>query len=417
MTVYDQYDTEPDVAFSGSYGSRIFLGNSTIYTTGSFLRQVIGDSATAWFSTGSLVGKKYLMSTYPTILQVSNNNYLARQRFVRFGIATDYSEQFYDSVVGHPISYVTTNGVSESVVVTNKFAYNDTDAHSVLEIPAIPAASSIILFVGTSSCQVKMSTGNEEQFCDSVWNYTGPFQSRYKEVFRLRQPTYRTPTPNKSVVSQTLFQGTSFRRNTLNFTSSYDSISILAFTTQSGYTNEFPARITFFLDLPLSGASTTNLTAEFVARSGFTQPLMSTNVLYRGFFGFGDGPHHFPIGFYEQHLNVGNIGYQLNYVPKIRGWKYGLFDAQPRYSTAVWRYGRFGQMRDMLEQRPYTKFYNDRGQLESAVRVNFLTSSTAYTYALDYVSATNPSYDTRDTGFYDYNYRSGAPFQDIEPVD
>jgi len=45
--------------------------------------------------------------------------------------------------------------------------------------------------------------------------------------------------------------------------------------------------------------------------------------------------------------------------PIIRGWKYGLASGFPTYSRATWRRNRFGQLRDMLEQRPYSKFIYD----------------------------------------------------------
>lgn len=44
--------------------------------------------------------------------------------------------------------------------------------------------------------------------------------------------------------------------------------------------------------------------------------------------------------------------------PVIRGWKYGLINGLPTNSKAVFRRNRFGQFRDMLEQRQYTKFIN-----------------------------------------------------------
>jgi hypothetical protein len=37
--------------------------------------------------------------------------------------------------------------------------------------------------------------------------------------------------------------------------------------------------------------------------------------------------------------------------PIIRGWRYGLIDGNPHYTSAVFRRDRFGQFRDMLEQR------------------------------------------------------------------
>jgi len=43
--------------------------------------------------------------------------------------------------------------------------------------------------------------------------------------------------------------------------------------------------------------------------------------------------------------------------PIIRGWKYGIYNGLPTYTKAVWRRDRYGQFRDMLEQRTFTKNY------------------------------------------------------------
>jgi hypothetical protein len=42
--------------------------------------------------------------------------------------------------------------------------------------------------------------------------------------------------------------------------------------------------------------------------------------------------------------------------PVIRGWKYGLYSGLPMNSKAVFRRDKYGQLRDMLEQRPFTKY-------------------------------------------------------------
>jgi hypothetical protein len=45
--------------------------------------------------------------------------------------------------------------------------------------------------------------------------------------------------------------------------------------------------------------------------------------------------------------------------PVIRGWKHGLYSALPVNTKTIYRRGRFGQLRDMLEQRIYTKSIGD----------------------------------------------------------
>jgi hypothetical protein len=61
--------------------------------------------------------------------------------------------------------------------------------------------------------------------------------------------------------------------------------------------------------------------------------------------------------------------------PIIRGWKYGVYSGLPFYSKAVFRRSSYGQMRDMLEQRPYTKFYviPDEEGAKKSVRVGPVT--------------------------------------------
>jgi hypothetical protein len=60
------------------------------------------------------------------------------------------------------------------------------------------------------------------------------------------------------------------------------------------------------------------------------------------------------------------------------GWRYGLMNYRKTRSTAVFRHDTYGQFRDMLEQRQYTRFYdtgdefNPAGLQESAVTCIFL---------------------------------------------
>lgn len=64
-----------------------------------------------------------------------------------------------------------------------------------------------------------------------------------------------------------------------------------------------------------------------------------------------EGPHPNGLGINGIDNNV------FKFSPKIRGWKYGVASGLPLFSKAYWRQGKFGQFRDMLEQRLYTKYY------------------------------------------------------------
>ena len=93
------------------------------------------------------------------------------------------------------------------------------------------------------------------------------------------------------------------------------------------------------------------------------------------FFGIGDG-----IGTYDNgHVRARS---DTGATADLRGWRYGMLNAFPMYSTAVFRRNRYGQFRDMLEQRPDTKYYVNNVLRESPVQVEFfdregnLTDST-----------------------------------------
>jgi hypothetical protein len=60
------------------------------------------------------------------------------------------------------------------------------------------------------------------------------------------------------------------------------------------------------------------------------------------------------------------------------GWRYGLMNFRPTATNCVFRPDRYGQLRDMFEQRRYTKFYDKgtsfdiEGVTDSAVSCIFL---------------------------------------------
>jgi len=74
-----------------------------------------------------------------------------------------------------------------------------------------------------------------------------------------------------------------------------------------------------------------------------------------------------PAGSYE---NV--TGSVWSTSPVIRGWKYGLYSALPAYTSAYYRQGRYGQFRDMLEQRQFTKLLRK----SSTNKTNFSNESS-----------------------------------------
>lgn len=56
----------------------------------------------------------------------------------------------------------------------------------------------------------------------------------------------------------------------------------------------------------------------------------------------------------------------------IRGWKYGMLNGLETMSKATFRRDRFGQLRDMLEQRLDSKFHDGQNILSSPIKVQFI---------------------------------------------
>jgi hypothetical protein len=112
---------------------------------------------------------------------------------------------------------------------------------------------------------------------------------------------------------------------------------------------------------------------------------ISKSDLLKGVYGFGtlngvalslDSTFTYGSTCYPQWKISGNDGTIGGYNTgvEIRGWKYGMMNAFPVLSKCIFKRNRFGQMRDMLEQRSDGKFFVN-SLLESAVLVRFVDSN------------------------------------------
>jgi hypothetical protein len=70
-----------------------------------------------------------------------------------------------------------------------------------------------------------------------------------------------------------------------------------------------------------------------------------------------------------------NVGAKIRMGSIIRGWKYGLINGYELQTKAVFRRDRYGQLRDMLEQRLDAKFHNGSNILASPINVKFIGPS------------------------------------------
>jgi hypothetical protein len=77
--------------------------------------------------------------------------------------------------------------------------------------------------------------------------------------------------------------------------------------------------------------------------------------------------------------------------PIIRGWKYGVQDGNPHYTSCIFRRNKFGQFRDMLEQRVYPVSYLD-----------YDNSPTRYFGEFETTPVPNPTVDKKTSETIEY---------------
>lgn len=97
------------------------------------------------------------------------------------------------------------------------------------------------------------------------------------------------------------------------------------------------------------------------------------------------------------------------YGTSIRGWKYGLLSGFPQRPKAVFRRNHYGMLRDMLEQRLYSKeiLTIKNSAIESPVSIVFKSGSVAYVTA-----SSQDTLNLTDSGIYDFEAKSRLPFSD-----
>ena len=102
----------------------------------------------------------------------------------------------------------------------------------------------------------------------------------------------------------------------------------------------------------------------------------------------------------------GKFSSRVIYGSSIKGWKYGVLNGFPQFPKCLTSRKHHGFIRDIFEQRPYTKFYNiENRTITNPININFVTGTLAYlTMSL--------GLDERDSGIYNLEYAVGRPFSD-----
>ena len=421
--VFDQYDTDPPMFHSGTY-----LDN---HVTGAMLRKVGKDV----FGTAA-----HILSHRKVVSRQSKGNhalgpnktnpariYQKRSGFLRGVKVTDARERWYDSMLPD---------VSDLLKVDRKRLFS----------PSFGDASNIGNTKGAALVlgHPKVATGSSTEVSpnDQVWStWFGafPFEPRYSKVTRtagLKTKDVFAPSASGSVDTGTKQLVHIWLANITG------SITVPGLADDgSGDVNSVQPNISTvspdmlnIIDHPglltdaknqagADGIHNPNFSAyaivtndhghgktgEFLDTIRFSKTFgnpiygshfeTNANFFAKVLFGSGDGSYKFPKLPYWKPLGLQEVGYNSTdtfAVTKgviIRGFRYGLANVLPKFSSAVYRRDNFGHIRDMLEQRQFTRFFTEDGLEEGAVTVSFVERGTNGSQAIDPGSTNSANLD------------------------
>lgn len=424
----DQYEVEPRSHYSGSYND-VLTYRDMFETSASFKREVIASKVSG--ITSKLEEKKVL---YSFVLNLVSGNLLGSS--VNFSQAIS-QEQFFDSFGPNIVEIFLKNG--KTITLYNVAQIDPSRPHkgdSNFNIAPLPASASFYLPYGDS----RNFFAGFGELSDNVWPFAFPFEGKYKSIERTLSPSPKLPNPvlvsfgvggnPPSPVPVDVLGGI-----VLYPSRSADSITI--------------SPIHYVLDLPLapsnslssiipggneSSGSGATIKLNQATRSGF-------DTVLKTIFGTGEGPilhtgvvttdggtvrsmkNKFPSfkDFFDASATnpLGGGGVYL-FGPSLRGTKYGMINPLPLNTKCIYRLGRYGQFRDMLEQRAFSKLYSvdiitgRRTVADGVVTIRFKSGTTIASASNAELSTTNSStgFNPKDSGQFNSEYRSGQPFFD-----
>ena len=400
--VFDQYDTDPPMFHSGTY-----LDN---FVTGSMLRTLerpFGSLASHITSHRKVVSRG--TSGNHAIGPKSNSSriYHKRSSFLRGVKVVDARERWYDSMLPDVADLLKVDGkrlFSPSFGDTASSIGNSKGAALVLGHPKVATGSSTSI------------SPNDQVW--SSWFGAFPFEPRYNSASRtagLKTKDVVVPSASGSVDLGTkqlvhvwlanvtgsitppgggvADDGTFGIADPNISTVSTDMLNIIDMPNLISYARDSAdsagIHVPKFSNFAIvtndhghgySGEKLDVLRFSKTFGSPIYGSLYETNAEFfaKVLFGSGDGSFKFPKLPFWKSVGMQESGYDATdtfAVTKgviIRGFRYGLANVLPKFSAAVYRRDKFGHVRDMLEQRQFTRFFTEDGLEEGVVTVSFV---------------------------------------------
>jgi hypothetical protein len=318
--VLDQHEISRNLEYANSIRGLWITGTMTVPSTG-------------WPRSGSselIQGDNTLRKAFGSVIDGTSGDMASLQRNIRI---VDASERYYDSFVPDPLEMWRATGY-EPIRVGSGSSQVLTDGAYLLKITAYTTKSAP---VGVHDLY-DISFGNVyggTKYLNDTWLHQFPFSSRFASL-------QRRVRKNAYVVG--------YDFNTLLTTVTVGELS------SSGYPqidSAAPIDVNFNMITGHRRSSTSTAGTPYSLVGNDNWRSIGSNPANQVLFGIGDnylGMHRpvsrDPIGTF--------VSLPLTIVEKPRGYKYGLINANPHPTSAVFRATHYGHLRDMLEQRQYS---------------------------------------------------------------
>lgn len=436
MTTLDQFDVFVNNDYSGSYTDNIVQVFSGSQITD---RKNIGSN-----NNNSIYNFSFETRYSDYIGYVSGNKSGKNNNFVGF---LDLNELYFDSLVASPADYHITNGAE---LLSSPIRLSGS---TILNIDNFVSGSAFSLRLATPNVPVLNVTysSNTYKVNDSDWTTSFPFEKKYSNLIRLQKISNFLPKnyslrlaidENNNALggdiralavtkSSNIFTGeiTYLERSQEEIVSESDgfAINMLSDVSKSFAEQHFLT----FSGSAYSGSAGTKFKEYTTAYGTFSFIPPSLIDSYKFYFGTGRKKTYTVE--YDSSIRkivlsdkmpefIDNQGFpaqpssQLTLVVfnrvfgvNIAGWKYGLVSALPTNTKTIFRRNKYGQFRDMLEQRQYSKFLikQKNTTTKGICDITFVSGSDAYV-----TSSNDSTLNIKDSGMFRKNYSSGKPFTD-----
>lgn len=395
-TILDQFEVEYSTAYSGSYTARLIEGdfNQTyvLNSPAKFGRKLMADHTSGsqflkYAASASFVGGTVLETD---IIAARRNQNLGTN--FRYSFAFCGHEIYDDSIVPTMSEIHVLNGGK------NVYSVNEGEASS------FSGGNHIKIVLGYADTKA-VSTGS--QVSDDTWLSTFPFQNRYSNIRRSLSPPVFSgiPTIQESIIAGVV----DYAPSIFSATSSAPSQFSIEFLARSGSGQTLIHRTV------CDANCVVDFNYDITSR---TNVFTTMDQLFRHYYGIGDGFRNQVESEKFTDTSLTFLYYQ-GIGHRQRGWKYGLYNAFPSRTKMVFSRKHHGYLRDIFEQRQFTKIYDPIGinadgstggrvgSLSSPVQIVFVSGSAAA------ITASNPQVlNTRESGQYHFEGRTGIPFFD-----